>query len=264
MKHKRRVQNVICVLLTLVFAVSPLLTVKAADASVKVITAEEFINAIRSNDVDAFVMAFNNRLKKAYPDLADRVACFIGQANERLDSYEITIPDEYFEEADGNYHRVSGYILKAPVNDYCYNIVVTWITEWTDDPDLVGLAGVYSFLENETTHDVEYLESFVLPNEVQLHYRETYQNEEARQDVRLLKYAPQNYKLIEMKSSNERVAVINEDGIVTATGRGTAMISVTYQKTTTGSTFTIQDEVTVTFTTWQTIIWYFFFGFLWY
>ena len=65
-------------------------------------------------------------------------------------------------------------------------------------------------------------------------------------------------------TDDESVAKVDSDGIVTATGRGSARVTVTYINETTGKELEYLYDVTVTFTRWQWIIWYLFFGFLWY
>jgi len=67
-------------------------------------------------------------------------------------------------------------------------------------------------------------------------------------------------KTVNWKSSNEKVATVDSNGNVTATGKGTAVITAT----TTDGKYSADCTVNVSYTVIQKIIMYVLFGFLWY
>lgn len=96
-----------------------------------------------------------------------------------------------------------------------------------------------------------------------LNYKETYQCASAEQESKKF-YTSFGYQKAVFESSNESVATVNESGMITATGRGSARVTITYINEATGKELKDEYDVTVTFTRWQWIIWYLFFGVLWY
>ena len=69
----------------------------------------------------------------------------------------------------------------------------------------------------------------------------------------------QNVEIISWESSDDKVAIINDDGDIEAVGVGSATISV---ETSDGQSGNI--VVSVSYAFWQKIIVYLFFGWLWY
>ena len=252
-----------CVVFTVVCISSPL-SVNAAKFPGIQPAAKTIMEAIKKDDVEAVAAMFSVYVQTRLPDLNERIETFFQFVDGDLDSYQAYSHGGTDTINYGYYYSYESFYIDIPAGDYTCKIVAGWIKACSDQPDKVGL----SFLEvqmiaNDWHHDREYLYFIELPTEKKLHYREQYQNYATRPDKReQMEYI--GYELIRLESTDESVATIDENGVVTATGRGTAIISVTYQKTTTGSTFTAQDEVTVTFTIWQKIIWYLLFGFLWY
>ena len=264
MRVKKVLHVFFCAALTIILVSSPL-SVNAAKYPGMGPAAKAIVEAIKTDDVEAVAAMFSAYVQNKMPYLNERIEALFQSVDGDLNAYEVYGSGGTDEVNYGYYYSRVGFDIVIPAGDYIFVINASWIKACSDRPDQVGLSllSVNMIVFDGPHYDIEYLYEIGLPAEKTLHYREQYQNYAARSDKReQMEYM--GYELIRLESTDESVATIDENGVVTATGRGTAIITVTYQKTTTGSTFTSQDEVTVTFTIWQKIIWYLFFGFLWY
>ena len=142
-------------------------------------------------------------------------------------------------------------------------LIVSYVQAWTDDDQKVGLRSLGLTLLDCNGGVIDYLNDISLPVKVSLNYKETYQCLPGTTHW-VNQYASLGYKKVVFESSDDSVAKIDENGVITATGRGTAYVTFTYVNEETGRKQLYEYDVTVTFTRQQWIIWYLFFGFLWY
>ena len=262
-------KKLISVLMALLFALAPLSSVFAIKIpwlttypSEKEIV-ETLGNFLKARDADGIAGMFNGETKSRMPDLTEKVESWLNQIECDIDDYT------YFgrgDSVDGNYgyyHKSCSFDLEIKSKDKIYIVIASYLQAWTDNEQKVGLCSLNLTLKSFDNEIIDYLDDISLPDTVTLNYKETYQCRPGTEQWKD-QYAYLGYKKVVFESSDDSVAKIDENGVITATGRGTAYVTFTYVNEETGKKRTHEYDVTVTFTRWQWIIWYVFFGFLWY
>ena len=168
-----------------------------------------------------------------------------------------------FSTVHEHYHKSCSFDLEIKSKDKIYIVIASYLQAWTDNEQKVGLCSLNLTLKSFDNEIIDYLDDISLPDTVTLNYKETYQCRPGTEQWKD-QYAYLGYKKVVFESSDDSVAKIDENGVITATGRGTAYVTFTYVNEETGKKRTHEYDVTVTFTRQQWIIWYLFFGFLWY
>ena len=262
-------KKLISVIMALLFALAPLSSVFAIKIpwlttypSEKEIV-ETLGNFLKARDADGIAGMFNGETKSRMPDLTEKVESWLNQIECDIDDYTYSGSGDVVDRNYGYFHKSCSFDFKIESEDKVYLVIVTYIQAWTDDEQMVGLYSLGLTLKNRNGRVVDYLNDISLPAKVYLNYKETYEGEPSTTHWNN-QYASLGYKKVVFESSDDSVAKIDENGVITATGRGTAYVTFTYVNEETGRRIMYEYDVTVTFTRWQWIIWYLFFGFLWY
>lgn len=262
-------KKLISVIMALLFALAPLSSVFAIKIpwlttypSEKEIV-ETLGNFLKARDVDGIAGMFNDEIKNRMPDLTEKVESWLNQIECDIDDYTYSGRGDYVDRNYGYFHKTCSFDLKIKEANMTYAVIVSYVQAWTDDDQKVGLRSLGLTLLDCNGGVIDYLNDISLPVKVSLNYKETYQCLPGTTHWNN-QYASLGYKKVVFESSDDSVARIDENGVITATGRGTAYVTFTYVNEETGKKQTHEYDVTVTFTRQQWIIWYLFFGFLWY
>ncbi len=220
-------------------------------------------NFLKARDVDGIAGMFSEEVKSGITDLNDRVKNFLTHIDCEIKDYTFRGRGGSEERNNGYYHKSVSFHILITSNEQIFDVIATYIQAWTDDEKSIGLYSLNLTLEKLDRQVIDYLDDISIPSSIMLNYKETYQCASAEQESKKF-YASLGYQKAVFESSNESVATVNESGMITATGRGSARVTITYINEATGKELKDEYDVTVTFTRWQWIIWYLFFGFLWY
>ena len=262
-------KKLISVIMALLFALAPLSSVFAIKIpwlitypSEKEI-AETLGNFLKARDVDGIVGMFSESVKSELGDLEIQVKKLLDQIDCDIEEYTYSGTGGADERNYGYYRKSIGVSIEIVAEDKIFHIGASYIQAWTDDERKVGMRGLWLNLCDSNGRVVDYLATIGPSVKIDLTYKESKQCFMARNDWRHT-HNRMGYNKLVITSSDESVAKVDSDGIVTAAGRGSARVTVTYVNETTGKELEYLYDVTVTFTRWQWIIWYVFFGFLWY
>lgn len=263
---KRIVKMLACVVLALTMSVSPHFMASAEKRNGSEV-AEIIVAAINDRNPEAIKSLFSRHVQSSIPDLSEQIQFLIDQINidSRIESYQFKWSGGSDSRDYGYYHSGNSYRIDIPIgdSDYFYDIGFHLIDSWTDDPSREGMSNIGLQIGETDNYPVELICEIALPLEESLHYKETLDTHQCKWDDKYF-FSRLGYTKLVVSSSDESVATISEDGIITATGRGTARVTITYRNEELNKDWSFEYDVTVTFTTWQKIIWYLFFGFLWY
>ena len=262
-------KKLISVIMALLFALAPLISVFAIKIpwmttypSEKDI-AETLGNFLKARDVDGIVGMFSESVKSELDDLEIQVKKLLDQIDCDIKEYSWRGNGTSDERNYGYYRKSIGLTIEIVAEDKVFHVGVSYVQAWTDDEQKVGMRSLWLNLCDTSGYVVDYLATIGPSVKIDLTYKETKQCRMARHDWKGI-HNEMGYNKLVITSTDESVAKVDSDGIVTAAGRGSARVTVTYINETTGKELEYLYDVTVTFTRWQWIIWYVFFGFLWY
>ena len=264
-------KKLISVLMALMFTIAPLsfafaikipwLTTYPSEKEV----AETLGNFLKARDVDGIAGMFSEEVKSELADLNVTVERFLNQIDCDIKDCTYSGRGNTEDRSNGHLHKSCSFDLEIKTESKIYVVIARYVQVWTDNEKKVGLRSLGLTLLDANGNLIDYLNGVEVkrPTLVTLNYKGTYQCNPCKQFWKDT-YASIGYNKLVITSSDESVAKVDSDGIVTATGRGSARVTVTYINETTGKELEYLYDVTVTFTRWQWIIWYLFFGFLWY
>ena len=262
-------KKLISVIMALLFALAPLSSVFAFKIpwlttypSEKEI-AETLGAFIKARDVDSIVDMFSQRIKGELADLDKQVKKLLDEIDCDIKEYSWRGHGDTAERNNGHYLKTTSIIIDIPADGKVYSILATYVQAYTNDESRVGLHHLALDLRTPDGTLIDYFTNIQLPGKATLNYKDTFQCSVTKYSWRDI-HSQIGYNKLVITSSDESVAKVDSDGIVTAAGRGSARVTVTYINETTGKELEYLYDVTVTFTRWQWIIWYVFFGFLWY
>ena len=218
---------------------------------------------IKARDVDSIVDMFSEEVKNEIDDLNILVKKLLDEIDCDIKEYSWRGHGASDESNYGYYHKSTSFRIVIPVSGKIYSVWATYIQAYTDDESKVGMCHLALDMRMADGKLLDYFTNISLPDKAVINYKDVYEYEMTNNFWQQT-HKELGYNRIAINSSNESVAKVNSDGMVTATGRGSARVTVTYINETTGKELKYFCDVTVTFTRWQWIIWYVFFGFLWY
>lgn len=223
--------------------------------------AETLGGYLKARDVDGIVGMFSEASKNKIENLKIKVKKLLDEIDCDIVEYKWRGSGGSDKSNYGYYHKTCSFHILIRTEDKVYDVIATYVQAWTDDKSYEGLDSLILILEDVDEMVVDYLSFIDRPGTLELNYKGAYRYLKESAKIR---YAELGYKKIVCESSDESVAVIDEDAVITAKGRGTALVTIKYVNEDTGRSIERSCNVTVTFTTWQKIIWFLFFGFLWY
>ncbi|MBR4728080.1 MAG: hypothetical protein IK080_09365 [Clostridia bacterium] len=261
MKLKQITRTIVSLFLTLVL-VALSLPVFAADYPGTIASGESIMTAVKANDADSLAAMFSEYVQTKLPDLREKTGRLVQMIDKGIDEYRVVSTYYSDTEIDKDYYT-DYFEIEIFAGNRKYLLSVEWITTWKADSKRVGLTSLYLNLFDLDGSLVEYLDMIRPPQEISMHYKEIRDVEPCGWYSKGLCSKLGYHKQV-LLSSDPSVATINTNGIIAANGRGTAHITEKYVNEETRKELVFETDVTVTFTTWQTIIWYLFLGFLWY
>lgn len=225
--------------------------------------ADIIVEAIKSNDIDKIASMFNAKSCDGIENLNQKIESLISEIDGDILSYESTGHYQK-DEVDGGYKysEVAFIIRITTVNNKLYSISVGWITKCSSNPEKVGINHIGLKLRNDDGRVIDIWEDISLPSKRSVKYKN--ELDLLRDPGAIAYYNWMGYDSVTFASSDESIATVNSEGFVTPEGPGTAIITETLTNTQTGKTVKTEYEVTVYLDFVQKIIWYVFFGFLWY
>lgn len=225
--------------------------------------ADIIVEAIKSNDIDKIASMFNAKSRDGIENLNQKIESLICEIDGGILNHESTGSYQK-DEVDGGYrYSEVGFLIEITTTENKhYSLNVGWITKCSSNSDKIGINHIGLKLCNDDGRVIDFWEDISLPSKRSVKYKN--ELDLLRDPGAIAYYNWMGYDSVTFTSSDESIATVNSEGFVTPEGPGTAIITETLTNTQTGKTVKTEYEVTVYLDFVQKIIWYIFFGFLWY
>ncbi|MBQ8576068.1 MAG: DUF5104 domain-containing protein [Clostridia bacterium] len=221
------------------------------------------MEAIKSDDVDKIASMFNTESRDGIKDFYQRIENLISVIDGDISEYESSGTYQK-DKIDGEYkYSEVGFTIKiTTTQNKLYHLSVGWIKKCSSNSSKVGINCLGLNLRNDDGRVIDIWEDISLPSKKSVKYKN--ELDLLRDPGAIAYYNWMGYDSVTFTSSDESIATVDSEGFVTPEEPGTVVITQTLTNTKTGKTVKTEYEVNVYLDFVQKIIWYVFFGFLWY
>ena len=224
--------------------------------------ADAIVEAIKANDIDKIEAMFNEESRKGIKDLHQKIESLIFCIDGDITSHKSAGSYQKDKLDLGYSYSEVGFDITIITESQMYKVGVSWITKCSSDSEKVGIDAITLFLLNNEEQMIDFWETISLPFKESITYKK--ELDLLRDPGAIARYNRLGYDSVVFTSSDESVVIVNSGGFVTPKGPGKAIVTETLTNTKTGKVVETEYAITVKLSFWQKIIWYCFFGFLWY
>ncbi|MBO5421925.1 MAG: DUF5104 domain-containing protein [Clostridia bacterium] len=225
--------------------------------------ADIIVEAIKSDDVDKIASMFNAQSRDGIEDLNQKIERLISEIDGDILIYESSGSYQKDKVDSGYRYSEVGFLIDITTTEnkyYC--ISVGWIKKCSSNSEKVGINHIGLKQQNEDGRVIDLWEDISLPSKQSVRYKN--ELDLLRDPGAIAYYNWMGYDSVTFTSSDESIATVDSEGFVATKSPGTTTITETLVNTQTGKTVINVYEVNVYLDFVQKIIWYAFFGFLWY